>query len=81
MTQINQIRILLLMWFGTLIAAVVLGTPVHADPYCGPGSNYDFRHNICQPGAPVPGGQGVYPYPLPGQEGPGGYGPPSYGSN
>lgn len=67
--------------FGLLLEAPFLA---HADPYCGSGSNYDWRHSICQPGMPVPpggDGVGVFPYPMPGQGGPGGYGQLPYGGN
>ena len=74
-------RFWFLVTFGALLAAALLTAGrAHADPYCGPGMNYDWRHNICEPGMPVPGGIGVYPYPLPGQQGPGVSYPP-YGGN
>lgn len=65
-----------------LMLALMLATGhAKADPYCGPGNNYDARHEICQPGGPQwNGGQGS-PYPLPGDYGPGGYGPAPYGGN
>jgi hypothetical protein len=48
-------RLWLLVTFGALIAAAFLTMGrAHADPYCGPGMNYDWRHDICQGGAPVP---------------------------
>ena len=56
---------------GWSVAGLLYATGIaHADPYCGPNSNYDWRHDTCGAGAPVPGGNGVYPYPMPGQEGP-----------
>lgn len=70
---------------GWVVAAVLFTTGIaKADSYCGPGMNYDWRHQICQPGNPVPpggNGVGVFPGPVFGQGGPGGSGLPSYGGN
>jgi hypothetical protein len=55
---------------GALTAlATVLAIPAHADDVCGPGMNWDWRHEICQPGQPVP--YPAYPYPTPPQQYPG----------
>ncbi len=73
-------KILASVLLALLVAAGALAGTAGADPYCGPGMNYDPYHGICQPGNPVPY-PGLQPYPLPGQYGPGGSGPPPYGSN
>lgn len=60
---------------GALMMLVAMCSTGHAkaDPYCGPGNNYDPRHNICQPGNPVPA-PGLFPYPLPNNSPGGPYG-------
>jgi hypothetical protein len=75
-------QILVSMGGGAFLMACVLfwSGVAKADPYCGPGNNYDPSHSICQPGNPVPY-PGLQPYPLPGQYGPGGSGPLPYGGN
>ncbi len=67
---------------GLLVAAIYIGCVVHADPYCGAGSNFDARHpQVCGPGNPIPS-PGYLPYPGPGQgtSNTGGY-PNNYGGN
>jgi hypothetical protein len=42
------------------VLAIILATPAAADDVCGPGMNWDWKHQICQPGQPVP----YPPYPT-----------------